>query len=118
MNLHDYEQWLVHEQWDGFPLDSMLERSHDSYGALRSLYIITNGLGGEVGEVKEHFKKLVRDGKWNPTQVALELGDVLAYLTWLTAVAGFTLEDIAGLNASKLRARGRKPEPSTGEEHF
>ena len=110
MNLRAYQEWLVNEQWNGYPLrlildDAVAPGSRLSYRALKSLYILTNGIGGEVGEAKEHFKKWVRDGRMNRTEAGIELGDVLAYLTWLTATLGYTLEDIAKMNHDKLAAR-------------
>jgi NTP pyrophosphatase (non-canonical NTP hydrolase) len=116
VNLRDYEIWLCEQQWNGYPLSRMLcdalpqtrDDDHRAYDALRSLTIITNGLGGESGEATEHFKKLVRDGAIDKIKAGIELGDVLAYMTWLAATLGFTLEDIAQLNFEKLTARGRK----------
>lgn len=112
MNLRAYQEWLVNEQWNGYPLDRMLgdavtpaTNSPEPYRALQSLYILTNGIGGEVGEAKEHFKKWVRDGRINKTEAGIELGDVLAYLTWLAATLGYRLEDIAKMNHDKLVAR-------------
>jgi NTP pyrophosphatase (non-canonical NTP hydrolase) len=74
--------------------------------ALRSLAIITAGICGEAGEASEHFKKWMRDGRLNKIEAGIELGDTLAYLTWLAKTLGYTLEDIAKLNYDKLTARG------------
>lgn len=63
------------------------------------------GLTGEAGEVAEKVKKWHRDGKWDPQQVALELGDVAYYLTRLAATTGFTLHEILELNIQKLTSR-------------
>ena len=118
MNLVRYQEWLVKRQWNGYPLEKMLidaVAAPDStefrnglqaaYRAMRSLNILTNGINGEVGEATEHFKRWVRDGRINKAEAAIELGDVLAYLTWLAATLGFTLEDIAKYNYDKLVAR-------------
>lgn len=114
MNLQDYQRWLCEEQWNGFPLDRIVTHSApDSPGpsayevrALRSLAIITAGICGEAGEASEHFKKWMRDGRLNKREAGIELGDTLAYLTWLAKSLGYTLEDIAALNHEKLVARG------------
>lgn len=126
MKLDDYEKWLVEDQWAGYKLDEILHDAYlpvpkpfdvenggtidllNAYQALRSLFILCNGFNGEGGEVTEHFKKWIRDGKFDRTAVALELGDRLAYMTWLANAAGLTLEEIAELNRQKLIARGRK----------
>lgn len=73
--------------------------------ALRSLFILTNGLNGEAGEATEHFKKWVRDGKLDHEAAAIELGDALAYLTWLAHSIGYTLDGIVSRNYLKLTAR-------------
>lgn len=113
MKIAEWEKWLVNEQWNGHPLglmmsDAVVGGAGLKVRALRSLFIITNGLNGEAGEATEHFKKWVRDGKMNKREAGIELGDALAYLTWLAATLGYTLDDIAGLNHEKLTARGKK----------
>lgn len=120
MQLDAYQRWLCEQQWQGYRLDEIMQDTVPLHprdenvdrlnyiGALRSLFILTNGLAGETGETLEHFKKWIRDGKFDRVKAALELGDILAYLTWLTATLGYTLEDIAGLNHDKLVARGKK----------
>lgn len=116
MNLRDYEKWLVNDQWNGYPIRDILRDVdpgpyaegcdvHAAFRALKSLFILCIGFTGEGGETLEHFKKHVRDGKFDKVKVALELGDRLAYLVWLTHVAGLTLEQVADLNKAKLVAR-------------
>lgn len=63
------------------------------------------GLGGEAGETLEKVKKWHRDGDVDGKSVALELGDVLYYLTRLANIFGYTLEDIQRLNVEKLNSR-------------
>ena len=60
------------------------------------------GLAGEAGEAVDKIKKWHRDGKIEPTQVVLELGDALFYLTRIANVLGYTLDDIIDLNVTKL----------------
>lgn len=113
MNLDIYQNWLVNEQWNGYPLGDVLADAQHAdpdfaYPALRSLSIIMAGLCGEAGEASEHFKKWIRDGAINKYEAGIELGDTLAYLTWLAASLGYTLEDLATMNHAKLTARGRK----------
>ena len=70
------------------------------------------GLAGETGEVIELIKKSHRTGKRyqpiNPEQLALELGDVLWYLTRLAHMHGYNLEQIALMNQMKLAQRKAK----------
>ena len=112
MNLRDYQHWLCETQWNGFPLEHMVTfaapnmSGPDANRALRSLAIITAGICGEAGEASEHFKKWMRDGRLNKREAGIEIGDTLAYLTWLAKTLGYTLEDIAKLNYDKLTERG------------
>lgn len=66
------------------------------------------GLAGEVGEVIEHLKKHMRDGKHPGDALKLELGDVLHYLTVLAGAYGWTLDELAQANIAKLEARDAK----------
>jgi NTP pyrophosphatase (non-canonical NTP hydrolase) len=74
------------------------------------------GLAGETGEAIEHVKKAIR--RSNPTALdhqafAMELGDVLWYLTRLAQFAGYTLEAVARMNVHKLRERQALKEKTT-----
>lgn len=65
---------------------------------------------GEAGEVAEKVKKVLRDKNgqfFSPdlTGIALELGDVLWYLSVMAKRLGFTLEEIANLNLEKIKSR-------------
>ena len=64
-------------------------------------------LVGEAGEVSEHFKKHIRDGKpiQNNPDLALELGDVLHYWCRLVYLTGYTPAEIMLLNQVKLAER-------------
>lgn len=72
------------------------------------------GLAGETGEVVEKIKKLMRDkgvthGEEtlleDRLQIALELGDVLWYLTVLARNLGLDLNQVAEMNLEKLKSR-------------
>lgn len=63
------------------------------------------GLVGEAGEASEKIKKWHRDGKIDKASLALELGDVLYYLTRLADVAGYSLFEIMQMNMEKLNSR-------------
>lgn len=64
------------------------------------------GLGGEVGEVTELFKKAIfHKHKLDKSQVKKELGDVCWYLAALAGSCGLDLSDIMEQNIEKLKAR-------------
>ena len=88
----------------------------------------TLGLSGEVGEVSEKVKKLIRDKehlytiiKYNElrnltpenvddlllfiTGIKKELGDVLWYISAIASDLGLSLDDIANTNVEKLKSR-------------
>ena len=63
------------------------------------------GLAGEAGETVDKIKKWHRDGVVDPKAIAYELGDVLYYLTRLSNIFGYTLEEIQQMNVEKLTSR-------------
>lgn len=70
----------------------------------------TLGLVGEAGEVAEKIKKVLRDQNSLMTdgarlEIKKELGDVLWYLSQLSAELGFEFDDIASTNVDKLLSR-------------
>jgi NTP pyrophosphatase (non-canonical NTP hydrolase) len=75
------------------------------YPATHKVLYPTLGLCGESGEVAEKVKKQVRDGVFNRHEVAKELGDVLWYLANICNDIGYSLEEVADLNITKLSSR-------------
>ena len=68
------------------------------------------GLAGETGEVAEKIKKILRDkdgvvSDEDREEIKKELGDVLWYLSRLSAEMGLSLEDVAQSNIEKLFSR-------------
>jgi len=68
------------------------------------------GLGGEVGEVLNKVKKIMRDHDGKITDeyreiLKKELGDVLWYTAALATELGIDLEEVARLNLEKLASR-------------
>lgn len=75
------------------------------------------GLSGESGEVADIVKKAIFHGHgFDPThcpeeedgnthKIALELGDILYYISIMSYEMGYTLEDIAQMNIAKLTKR-------------
>ncbi|WIV95412.1 nucleoside triphosphate pyrophosphohydrolase family protein [Bacillus bombysepticus] len=75
------------------------------------------GISGEAGEVTDIVKKAVFHGygfdpahcpgeeEGNTHKIALELGDILYYISVMSHEMGYTLEDIAQMNIAKLAKR-------------
>jgi NTP pyrophosphatase (non-canonical NTP hydrolase) len=59
------------------------------------------GLAAEAGEVADHIKKLLRDGKIDESAMIEELGDVIYYWASLCAASGTRPSEL--LLASKSR---------------
>lgn len=106
----DYQTWVAHN-WSR--LSSRDGRLMDA-AALRELFIMSVGLGGEAGEVQELLKKHVRDGREIETDLRLELGDVLHYLTRIASQFGMTLDEIMLANRNKIEARHAKRMENAG----
>jgi NTP pyrophosphatase (non-canonical NTP hydrolase) len=73
----------------------------------------TLGLANEAGEVAGKVKKIFRDRQGMITEadreaLALELGDVLWYLSEICTRLGLRLEDIAAGNIAKLADRASR----------
>lgn len=66
------------------------------------------GLGGEVGECLEWFKKshYRKDSKFDTHDLMNELGDVLHYVQRIALEKGFTIKDCMEANIHKLLLRG------------
>lgn len=64
------------------------------------------GLNGEAGEVIDILKKHIFQGHdLNKGHIAKELGDCLWYIAIAAKGSGYTLDEIAEMNKSKLRSR-------------
>lgn len=70
------------------------------------------GLAGETGQLLSEYKKHLRDGEAHrlfKDRVAEELGDLLWYVSNVATKYGLDLDDIAGRNLAKVRARWAVP---------
>ena len=67
------------------------------------------GLAAESGEVADHIKKLLRDGRLDQAALIDELGDVVYYWACLCAASGKKPSDVLAANQSKIN---RKIAPS------
>ncbi|MDA2257896.1 nucleoside triphosphate pyrophosphohydrolase family protein [Bacillus cereus group sp. MYBK163-2] len=83
------------------------------------------GLTGEAGEVADVVKKAIFHGhgfdpaycpgeeEGNTHKIALEIGDIMYYISIMSHERGYTLGDIAQMNISKLATR--YPDGFSGE---
>lgn len=87
-------------------------RTPETYDEGKPVIYPTLGLTGESGEVADKVKKVLRDnhGEFTPDvvrDIALELGDVLWYVSQVAADLGYSLDEIARMNLDKLSARAK-----------
>ena len=75
--------------------------------ATKNITYMTLGLSNEAGEVAGKLKKHIRGDTTIAVNEAIadELGDVLWYLAGAAWMVGYTLEEIAAMNLSKLSSR-------------
>ena len=104
---------------DEMTLDEYLSRATEFAFYEGSLVYPALGLAGEAGETCEKIKKLVRDDGIDFTlddlseeiepekarALALELGDCLWYIANIANDIGYSLEEIADMNLTKLQDR-------------
>ncbi len=79
----------------------------------KAIEYLALGLAGEAGEVANKVKKIMRgDSKINLDEIADELGDVMWYLSELSAIVvkdeGAPLALVASRNIQKLRDRAKR----------
>ena len=60
------------------------------------------GLAAEAGEVADHVKKLLRDGKLDRTALIDELGDVVYYWACLCVASGRKPSEVLAASQSKI----------------
>jgi NTP pyrophosphatase (non-canonical NTP hydrolase) len=83
---------------------------------LRSLFIMTAGLAGEVGEAIEKIKKHVRDGHLDKELLKKELGDVAYYWARICREFEFQPSEVLQANVDKLESRrARGTERGSGD---
>ena len=99
---------------DSVAKDSILEvypiivdfTRNKSISPLEELQNYLLGLNGECGELTDIFKKILYHGKeYDSSEVLLELGDILYYLTAICNILGIDLTEIMLNNNAKLMAR-------------
>ncbi len=97
MNFEEYEKRI--KEFDMYP-----------DGIKPTIYIL--GAFGELGEISNKFKKVFRDHagqlEERPREYAMEIGDVIWYLTRLANSLGFSMEEILEWNYEKLDSRFKR----------
>jgi len=98
------------EDKSDFSYDSIVHYSHFVkttviYPKERALEYLGLGISSEVGELLGHFKKYIRDGKWDQQAVKKELGDIVWYWTNICNEMGVDPRTILDMNMEKLRDR-------------
>lgn len=85
-------------------LDKYIQIVHDRH-TWASLVEIALGLASEAGEVAQIIRKHEYEAHGiKPGSLALELGDVLHYLAQACDYLGISMEELAELNAVKMKA--------------
>jgi NTP pyrophosphatase (non-canonical NTP hydrolase) len=79
----------------------------------QALLYVTLGVAGEVGELVNKVKKILRDDKGKLTkekarELQFEAGDVLWYLSQIARLTGSSIEKVADMNIKKLKERTKK----------
>lgn len=83
-------------------------------GSPMSISYVLLGLAGEVGEITNKYKKVLRGDAPGEelrrvlNEIALEAGDALWYLSMLATELGWSLDDIADHNVTKLDLRQQR----------
>lgn len=75
------------------------------YKAEHSILYPALGLAGEAGEVANKVKKMLRDGTFDRSDIAAEVGDVLWYIAALSRDLNLNMHDLAMGNLEKLYGR-------------
>ena len=127
---HEDESWEDYDH-SNFAFDDYAMQAMDTAIYPGSLIYPVLGLTGEAGEVAEKLKKYFRDSdvemqmddpiaEMTPEarmDMALELSDVLWYLTAAASDLGYELSEIAVMNLDKLQDRKRRQSLKGSGDH-
>lgn len=114
MDFNEYQRWT---------------KKTDQYHAIRLkkkfnqfLILATLGLTGEAGEFADKIKKMYRNksgvmDEATRQDLLLELGDVLWYLTMISAELGSSLAGVAKANQKKLNSRVKRGVIKSAGDH-
>ena len=92
------------KEFERFVITAISPRIVDSWGMVKEEARL--GLVGEVGELMEMYKKMLRDGRqYTDEEFAGEIGDIQHYLVRIMLSHGFTLDNIIDFNMEKIKRR-------------
>lgn len=116
-NFNEYQDY-VNQVASGYELSDLFIKSGPGLSQISEELVYNSlGLAGEAGEAVEKIKKLIRDNSmselWTTIMsnedkrhdLALELGDILYYLSRIANLTGYKLNEIAKLHVQKLQGR-------------
>jgi NTP pyrophosphatase (non-canonical NTP hydrolase) len=88
-------------------VDDLWFCGNSSVGGVPELAYLGLCITGEAGEIAEKLKKAYRDEErvTDKLVLAMELGDVLFYVTRMAHALGYSLEDVAKILVEKLNDR-------------
>lgn len=75
------------------------------YPKEQAIEYVALGLASEAGEVAGKIKKKIRDGVFDRSALAHELGDILWYVARLADELDIDLADVFEMNIEKLQSR-------------
>lgn len=106
--LNGYQRWTNTTALFLPAIDKALAGEDARLAAL--LLYLSNTINEEAGEIAGKTKRLVRDhgGKMNDEvaeDMALELGDLIYYISQYAQAIGYDLQEVVDMNVTKLEAR-------------
>jgi NTP pyrophosphatase (non-canonical NTP hydrolase) len=94
MTIDEYGKWTESFWFSG-----------DGRPEKESIAIMGLGLAGEAGEVVEHIKKYIRDGRIDIAELRKELGDSIYYWARICKQFGLEPSEVIQANVEKLISR-------------
>lgn len=104
---HDFVELRTTEKYADMPERTDIPLGNISYACL--------GLAGEAGELIDHVKKLWRGNKFDPLEIALELGDTQYYAYRIAKALGYTMDEVLVMNQAKLNERVKNGKDAKAE---
>lgn len=110
MNLNEYQQFTINSAF-------FTENKNIDF-----LSYLTIGISGESGELANKVKKIYRDKRGivdneDKEHLALELGDIIWYISVLAKKLGFTIDELLQMNVDKINRRIKnKTQEGSGDE--
>jgi NTP pyrophosphatase (non-canonical NTP hydrolase) len=103
INLEELTFLTTFDQYDDFIKE--ISKEYTIKDPAHTLELVAFGLLEEAGEVAGKLKRKYREGEFDITEIAKELGDVLGYLTCICNELNISLVDVANMNYKKLMKR-------------